>query len=450
MDMEMPIYTRLTAYHNKKRIPFAMPGHKNLRALAPNLQECDVTELAQTVDLHHECETVKRANELLSDFYGTKQSFIMTGGSTAGVQSMIASVLKPGETLLASADCHMSVINTCALCGFKIRMIPMKQDCEFAIPSVLCDFEITDDVGAVIVTSPNYYGKIKDICSLAEKCHDAGIPLLVDEAHGAAFKAADVFPKSAVECGADIVCHSAHKTLNALTGAAYLHVCSDRISISRVKKALKAFQSSSPSYPIAASADMARAVMAEMNFNEIVTECREFKKAICDATDIKALKNDDELRLVLNFSAYDISGFKVNEMLSEYYGIDIEMADLYNIVLIVTPWNTHRDFMKLFQALRDIVKSLNKRENLQLIPTPPISTEIIAPSLGWFADTEYIPIENAEGRRCASVISSYPPGTAITITGEIIRYEQIQYIKLLTENNAEITEVLNGRIEVIQ
>ncbi len=454
--METPIYTRLTEYHRKNRISFAMPGHKNLRGLAPDLLKCDVTELLQTVDLHSECETAERANTLLSEHYGTKKSFIMTGGSTAGIQAMLASVLKPGDTLLAFSDCHMSVINTCAICGYKLKMVAVKYDEEFLVPRDIPDIEIAEDIKAMLVTSPNYYGITKDIVGLAYKCSRANIPLLVDEAHGAHFEATTddgvvgmQTPISAVSLGADMVCHSAHKTLGALTGAAYLHVCSERIDINRVKRVLRSFQSSSPSYVIAASADFARAALEETDYACIVDECNQFKNAITDMTKIKALPNNDKTRIVLNFSAYSITGFEVDKRLSEYYGIDIEMSDYSNIVLIATPYNTHSDFMVLFHALRDITSGLELSNKKDILVPPPVPDGVISPSDGWYADTECIDIDKSEDRISASTVTVYPPGTAVIVTGGRITKEAISYIKMSQKLGAKLTGISDNGIEVV-
>lgn len=443
--METPIYTKLTEYHRKNRISFAMPGHKNLRGIVPDLLKCDVTELSQTVDLHNECETVTRANTLLSEYYGTKKSFIMTGGSTAGIQAMLASVLKPGDTLLAFSDCHMSVINTCAICGYKLKLADVEYDGDFLIPGDVSDFEIDKSIKAVLVTSPNYYGIIKDIESIADKCRDADIPLLVDEAHGAHLKSG-----SAIGSGADMVCHSAHKTLGALTGAAYLHVCSDRIDIRRAKRVLRSFQSSSPSYVTAASADAARAVLTETNYNEIIDECNRFKNAITDTTKIKALNNDDATRIVLNFSSYDITGYETDKRLSEYYGIDIEMSDYSNIVLIATPYNTHSDFIALFQALRDITAELETVDKKDKFIPPPMTGETISPSDGWYADTEYIDIDKSVNRISASTVTVYPPGTAVIVTGGKISREAVNYLQESKRLGAKLTGISDNKIEVIR
>lgn len=447
--MEIPVYNKLIGYKNKNRIPFAMPGHKNMRSLPTDLISCDFTELSDTADLHYGDESTDRANDLLSRLYNTKQSFILVSGSTTCIQVMLSSVLNPGDTLLTFSDCHMSVINTCALCGFRLRIAPMSYNEEFMIPSAESDFNLTPDIKAVLITSPNYYGITKNIELISRKCKKLNIPLLVDEAHGAHFIASEHFPESAVNSGADIVCHSAHKTLNALTGAAYLHICSDSINISRVKKSIMAFETSSPSYPIAASADIARATLQEINYENIIKECNDFKCAISAKTKIKHLTDNDPTRIVLSFSNYKVTGFDILEKLSSYYGIDAEMADMTNIVLIVTPANTHSDFISLFHALYEITNTLEEETTKQQFLPPPPTALTLSPSEGWFADTEKVSLTKAVGRISATAVTAYPPGCAIIVTGEKITEEKTDYINLLKKQNAKITGIEEDKIEVV-
>ena len=450
MKTETPIYTRLSEYHRKDRISFAMPGHKNLRGLVPDLQRCDVTELPATVDLRHEDEYVRRANRLLSEFYGSRRSFILTGGSTEGVQAMIASSLKPGDILAAFSDCHISVINTCAICGFGLKLIPTRLRNDFLVPCPPEDPEIPEGVTALLVTSPNYYGITADISRLAKKCRERGIRLLVDEAHGAHFTGECGLPVSAVRLGADMVCQSAHKTLCALTGAAYLHICGDGVDTGRVKRALMSFGSSSPSYPIAASADAARAVLAETRYDDIIDECEKFCKALTHMTKIRVLGNDDPTRIVLCFADYDISGCEVLALLSDRYGIDIEMADQINIVLIATPWNTHGDFMSLFRALLDITEPLGKRKTAAEIPPYECERGVIYPEEAWFSDSEQVPIDDAEGRTAAAVVAAYPPGCAVLVPGTVITRDDIEYIDRLRALGIEIAGLEDGKTEVVK
>ncbi len=448
--MSAPLYERLKAYAAQNRISFAMPGHKNGHGLNKEILAFDVTELDATEDLHHGGEYVTKSQKMLSDLYDSDKSYIITGGSTSAIQAMICGSVKHDGTLLASSDCHMSVINTCALIGIKIRFFPKEIDKEFNVSSrtnSIAEY-LTDDIDAVILTSPNYYGICSDIKAIAEECHEKNIPLLVDEAHGAHFVTDTRLPETAVHY-ADAVCQSAHKTLNAMNGAAYLHVNYGLVDADRMEKSLYMFLSSSPSYVIAASADRARDEIQHGNeWNRTYNNCKTLRKYIAELN-IKVLENDDMTRLVLNFSDYDVTGFKVSEILSKN-GIDIEMADLFNIVLIITPSNTMSEMNKLYAVLSAIMPKLKKRTEKISIPMSMVCEETLSPKNSFYAKKTEVELSNAVGRVSCSTIVPYPPGVPAVYTGERIKKEHIDYIECLQSAGAFINGLTDGKITVEQ
>lgn len=447
--MSAPLYDRLRKY-DKNRISFAMPGHKNGRGLRNDLLSLDVTELPTTADLSHGSEAVLQAEENLSKLYGSDKSYILTGGSTSAIQAMICSATKPGGTLLAAADCHISVVNACAIFGINLKLFPKSVIAQFSVPDKTFSLEeyITDDVDAVIITSPNYYGICSDIKSIAKECHEKKVPLIVDEAHGAHFVSSDKFPETAVKY-ADAVCQSSHKTLNALTGSAYLHVNGNLIDRKRLKKSLYMIQSSSPSYPIAASADCARDELEyPENWENTHKMCCDFKNKIRD-TKIKVLDNDDDTRIVLNFSSYEITGAEVEEKLSKF-GIDIEMSDLYNIVLIVTTSNTQDDMDILYNALAIIVEKFSAAEFSVTLNPPPVCRDKIFPQYAFYSDSCDVRIENSVGKISSQTVIAYPPAIPIIYMGEKIRSEQIEYVKYIECMGIELTGIESGLISVVE
>ena len=452
--METPIFSHLMDYINDSRITFAMPGHKRGRGIRSELLSCDVTELPKTLDLRDTDGVVGKANKLLSERYGSDMSYIVTCGSTACIQSMLATALNKGDTLLAASDCHMSVINTCALCGFNIRFVPKTVNNDFLIPDRINDIESIlnkyDDIKAVIVTSPNYYGICEDIKSLAKICHEKGIAILVDEAHGAHFPASEELPQSAVVLGADLVCQSAHKTLNALTGAAYVHVNGNIVDRERLREALSMFQTSSPSYVIAASADIARDELTDGSWDGICLICNEFKKKISQNTDIRVLDNDDTTRLVLNFSEYDLTGIQVEKLLSDKYKIDIEMSDEKNVVLIVTAYNTQKDMDILYAALSEITSRSEKSVSHLTIPDPPVCSTLIKPYRAFWGTKKNIEFSKSCGFISANTVCAYPPGIPIIAAGERIEKEKIDYVLNLKNTGAKITGIENGYIKITE
>lgn len=443
--MNVPIYEQLLRHHRDGRISFAMPGHKNGRGLQTEFNSLDVTELDTTLNLRSWDDPVAgEAMKLLAELYGSDESYILTCGSTAGIQAMLSSALRPGDTLLISGDCHMSVINTCALCGYKVAFIDSEIDEETLISRDKDDIAKviarTHTADAVLVTSPNYYGFCRDIEKIAQACHERDIPLLVDEAHGAHFIASDALPKSAISCGADAAVNSAHKTLNALTGAAYLHVKSNLIDKPRLKQALGMFQTSSPSYPIAASADIARAELEDSDaWDRVIGMCEEFRKIIADNTLIRVIKNDDPTRIVLNFFSFEATGYEVGRQLSENYKIDVEMSDVLNVVLIATPSNTREDFDRLLDALYKIHDNLGvRRESISMLP-PPEHPKHINPQRAFYSNTQLIPLEKSLGRVSAATVTAYPPGIPILYMGEEISSGILLYIRHLLNRDAKFT-----------
>lgn len=448
--MSAPLYEHLRYYASENRISFAMPGHKNGRGLKKDLVSLDVTELPLTENLYHGGEYVREANRLLAKTYGAEESFILVGGSTAAIQAMICGALRRGDTLLASGDCHKSVINACALLGVKIRFFNKEIDTDFSVPTAtdsISDY-ITEDIDAVIITSPNYFGVCSNIRRIAAECHEKKIPLLVDEAHGAHFPAYEMFPSSATAY-ADAVCQSAHKTLNAMNGAAYLHLCGKIIDRERVRRSITLFQSTSPSYVIAATADTARDEMKNVGWDRIYKLCADFRASASKAG-LKVLDNDDMTRIVLNFSDYCITGFEVQSLL-ERSGIDIEMADLFNIVIIVTPANTMDEMRSLWWTILNILEKTPMRDvSIGTVP-PPVCDGILNPADALARDWEEVNIERAAGRIACDTVVPYPPGVPVIFTGEKIRQEEIEYIQRIQRAGGEIDGLSDeGKILVVK
>ncbi len=450
--METPLYTRLINYHSQNRISFAMPGHKNGVGLIGELLNCDVTELSKTEDLFHAGEYTQKSLELLAKTYKSQKSFILTSGSTTAIHTMLLSVLNIGDTLLASADCHMSVVNICAIMGIKIRVLPKEYKNNLPTKTVGIAKMLKEypDIKACIITSPNYYGVCSDVEDIAKECHKYGIPLIVDEAHGAHFIASDKLPKTAMELGADMSCQSAHKTLNALTGAAYLHVKSNLVSPKRVERTLLMLHSSSPSYIIASSADIARAQLeCDSAWEGTIKICEEFKDVIENTTDIEFLENDDKTRLVLCFDNYDISGFEVSKLLSEYYDIDVEMATANAIVLIITASNTKDELDRMCVALGNILKKVPKTQGNTFLVNIEHSEEIL-PFIAHRSKKKEVNIDDCVGKMCAETITVYPPGIPVLYAGEVIKKEAIEYIKENEKKGALITGITDGLISICE
>ena len=210
-----------------------------------------------------------------------------------------------------------------------------------AVDIVSAALDLYPETKALILTYPNYYGLAEDLSTIMELAHKKGIPVLVDEAHGAHLSLGDPFPQGAIQIGADVVVHSAHKTLPAMTMGSYLHVNSSLIDYERVQFYLQMFQSSSPSYPIMGSLDLARAYLASFKVQDrdvLVKEIAEFKVQLSMISEIEVLEPPtsvqvDPLKVSIR-SRRGLSGYEL-QALFEDIGIYVDLADPQNVLLVL-------------------------------------------------------------------------------------------------------------------
>ncbi|WP_042201172.1 aminotransferase class I/II-fold pyridoxal phosphate-dependent enzyme [Paenibacillus camerounensis] len=268
-----PIYEMLEQYRLKGNISYHVPGHKNGNAYSTGggagflgeIMRYDVTEITGTDDLHHPEGVIQEAQELAADCFGAEESFLLVGGSTAGNLALILTVCpEPGMTLILQRNVHKSVIHGLMLAGVNAVFMEPQLDTDSglavapAAEAVQAALAAYPEAAAVLVTMPNYYGMGTDLAPLARICHASSVPLLVDEAHGAHYGQHPALPAGALACGADGVVQSTHKMLPALTMGAMLHVQGPRLDRALLRQRLAMVQSSSPSYPLMASLDLAR------------------------------------------------------------------------------------------------------------------------------------------------------------------------------------------------
>lgn len=460
-----PIFTMLKDYHEKARISFSMPGHKGGRGLGERAGVfcLDVTELLDTDNLYTSAGAVAEARKMAAEFFGADETFFLTNGTTGGIYMMLAAVCRRGDKVLVNRGCHGAVMNACIMLGLQPIFAEHTILAGFSAQNSVTPAEIErcmqDDVRAILITSPNFYGVCADVAAIAEFAHAHGIPLLVDEAHGAHY-AADptIFPTPAIRCGADMVVQSAHKTLNAPNQTSYLHVRSDLVDKKRLGDCVQMLQTSSPSYVMAGFLDSARKELAgKNNWRMMYENCVEFKRALENDTKVKAISKAtadafsvDETRLVLNFSAYETTGFAVLETLRAQYNIDIEMADLYNIVCIVTAANTKEELDILFAAIREITAGLPMRK------TPAVSQELpkvsiaMTPTAAFDARGEWVAVSDAIGRIAKGTTVVYPPGIPVLFPGAVISAATVEYLKVYQNAGGEIVGMDDDKLYVVK
>ncbi|GAB4824084.1 hypothetical protein N2152v2_011130 [Parachlorella kessleri] len=257
-------------------VPFHVPGHKRgsstpapLRDLVGPALRYDLTELDGLDFLASPTGVIQEAQQLAADTWGADATWFLVNGTTVGIHAAVMATCGPGDTLIVARNAHLSAFHAMVLAGCDALYVQPELDPAFQVAhhvtvgSLRAALEHAQQqgrrVGAVLVVSPTYFGVTGGIAGLAQVCHEHGVPLIVDEAHGAHLGLHPSLPPSALQQGADVAVQSTHKQLSAMTQAAMLHAKGPRVSHAKLARALQVLQSSSPSYLLMASLDAARA-----------------------------------------------------------------------------------------------------------------------------------------------------------------------------------------------
>lgn len=451
-----PLYEALKTHIQKNTISFHVPGHKNGCLFGENLSnfrsflQYDVTEISGLDDFHNPEEAIFEAQELLSSYYKTEKSYFLVNGSTVGNLAMILGTCEEGDLVLVQRNCHKSVIHALMLSKLQPVFISPEVNKEWKVANGLSKETISmalnmyPNVKAIILTYPNYFGIASNIEEIIKLAHSKDIPVLVDEAHGAHFILGKPFPKSALSLGADVVVQSAHKTLPAMTMGSFLHINSSRVNKSKIERYLHMLQSSSPSYPIMVSLDLARHFIANFTAEDkdFTIRCiQKFKEKLKSLKEIRVLlsPNQDPLKITLQTKDRG-SGYKLQEVL-ENEGIFCEMADPYNVLLVLPllkkdqPYRYDEAFIKIKQAVKNLPEQ--KKHNHAFISNSILISKLELPyhEMG-DKKKKLISLDNASGKVCGETIIPYPPGVPLLMEGEKISEEAIYYLNLLLDMQA--------------
>lgn len=451
MKNERPIVQALKKFIANEPQSLHVPGHKNglLSNLPAEIKRAliyDVTELTGLDDFHHPEEAILKAEQLLADTYGANRSFFLVNGSTVGNLAMIYATCQSGDTVIVQRNAHKSIFHGLELVGVNPIYIAPQWHEESLTAGCITRSTLEQAIKqypnakAVILTYPTYYGVIaKDFAQQIKLCHENGIPVLVDEAHGAHLTVSNQLPVSALELGADVVVQSAHKTLPAMTMASFLHIKSSFVSEQKINHYLRLLQSSSPSYLLLASLDDARQYVAsytESDFNYLLDKRKQFIDSLKTSTALEVIEVDDLLKLLVRAPGY--TGFELKVALEKIH-VYVELADAEQ-VLIILPLLKHGDsypFADLRIRMKEAFIQLNgrpkskggsRRSNFDMtaISKPELSfTEIER------ADKEWVPYMRAIGRIIASTITPYPPGIPLFVLGEKITVAKLVQLEEL-------------------
>lgn len=446
-----PLLDVLLARAKRNVTSFHTPGHKNGQGIDPklraftgrNVYKLDVTVFPEVDSLHDPVGPIKKAQALMARAYGVKYSQFLVNGSSVGNMAMLMSACHPGDSVILSRNAHKSTLSGIIMSGVWPIWIQPKIDQHL---DVIFDSDAAQveealrqfpEAKAVFVTSPTYHGVATDLKKIAEICHARGKLLLVDEAHGPHLKFHKDFPMSAVEAGADLCVQSTHKILSALSQGSVLHMNSEGVDISRVRKILSLLQTTSPSYVVMASLDAARKqafFQGEKIFGRLIRLAEKARERVnrmqriycMTQGEIRAKGYDlDVTKLTLNVTRTGLSGHELERRLAFQYGVQVDCADLFNLIAIMGIGTTRQDIEKLLTALEDIDQKDPGEEKNWVLQLPSLSTEMVMTPRDVFLQrrAKRVPLSKAAGHISAQTLTPYPPGIPVLIPGERITQE---------------------------
>ncbi len=458
---QAPVLDALAAYHADGQLPFTPPGHKQGSGADPRVRAVlgdavfmsDVLAVAGLDDRTSSAHVLEHAQELMADAVGADHTFFSTCGSSLSVKAAMLSVAGPHEKLLVGRDAHKSVISGLILAGIRPVWVDPQWDAgrHLAHPPSPASYarmlEEHPDARGALVTSPTPYGTCADLAAIAELCHDHGVPLIVDEAWGAHLPFHPDLPAWAMNAGADVCVTSVHKMGSGLEQGSVFHLRGDRVGPDTLKSRADLLGTTSPSVLIYAGLDGWRRQMAEEG-RELLDgalalsgRVRERLSAVdglhVDGRDDfcgPGLGHDmDPLQVFVELDGLKISGYAAADWLRAHHRVNLHVADHRRASAQLTYADDAGSADRLVDAFADLAAHAD-----DLRPTPEVDLpdpaqlrldQVMLPRDAFFGRIEQVPVERAEGRLAAEVLTPYPPGIPAALPGERLDAAVLSYLR---------------------
>ena len=482
-QQKAPLYDAVVDYALKNKVSFHTPGHKHGQGIAKNFRQLvgekvfqlDLSVMTEVDSLHEPSSVIQEAQMLAAKAYGADYSFFLVNGTTGGNHAMILSVCDPGDKILVPRNAHKSVISGIILAGAEPVYLMPRIDETLDLILNLTPEQVEEglrahpDAKAVLVTSPTYFGLTADLEAIAEVVHKHDKILLVDEAHGPHLHFHPSLPKSAMDSGADLCVQSSHKHLPALSQGSVLHVKGVRVDIMRLKTTLQMLQTTSPSYVILSSLDVARRQMAlegERLLESTLRLVEDTRKKINQIPGLSCVTRDqikekfpgldlDATKLVISTKGIQYAGYDLAKILNSEYGIQVEFADFRNVLLFVSVGNTAKDMKKLTSALAKIVVDykdlfLNQKKRRSINFPSFVPQKAMNPREALYRLTRKMPFKRSVGKICAEIVCPYPPGIPVLCPGEVVTQEIYEYLLRVLDSGCRVNGQSDGRLQTIK
>lgn len=469
-----PVLEAMKQHLQNRVVPFDVPGHKGGRGnkeltdfLGISCLKADVNSMKPLDNLCHPVSVIKEAQELAAEAFGAENAFFVVNGTTGSVQAMIMSAVQAGDKIIMPRNVHRSAINALVVNGAIPVYVNPGTNKQLGIPLGMSVDEVkkaikqNPDAKAILINNPTYYGVCSDLRAIVKLAHEHNMLALVDEAHGTHFYFGENMPVSGMAAGADMAAVSMHKTGGSLTQSSLL-LCGKNINADYVRQVINLTQTTSGSYLLISSLDIARKNLAlngkelfkktvqyaEYARNEInkIGGFYAFGNELCDGS---AFFDFDKTKLSVHTRDIGLAGIEVYDILRDEYGIQIEFGDIGNILAIISAGDRALEIERLISSLSEI-KRLYSKDKAGMFDHEYINPEVItAPQKAFYGKKKSIPINESNGKVCAEFVMCYPPGIPILAPGEKITSEIINYINYAKEKGCFMTGTQDMKIENI-
>ena len=459
-----PIYEALERFRKMRVVPFDVPGHKHgkgnpelVELLGEKCVGIDVNSMKPLDNLCHPVSVIREAEELAAEAFGAAHAFLMVGGTTSSVQSMVLSCCKRGDKIIMPRNVHRSAINALVLCGAQPIYVNPDVDCRLGISlgmrleQVEAAIRNNPDAVAVFVNNPTYYGVCSDLRSIVKLAHEHGMLVLADEAHGTHFYFGEGLPVSAMAAGADIAAVSMHKSGGSLTQSSFL-LTGPGVSVGHVRQIINLTQTTSGSYLLLSSLDISRrnlALRGRREFEKVIGLAEYAREEINNIGGYYAFSEElvngnsifafDRTKLSVHTLEIGLAGIEVYDILRDEYDIQIEFGDIGNILAYLSIGDRRQEVERLVSALAE-VKRRYKKDRAGMLTQEYIDPKVVAtPQEAFCAPKDSLPLDETAGRICGEFVMCYPPGIPILAPGEEITEDILDYIVYAKEKGCSMT-----------
>lgn len=453
-----PLFDAVKEIARKGIVPFDVPGHKRGQGieelkdyLGERVFDLDINAMVELDNIFNPVGVIKEAEQLAAELYGSDNCFLLVNGTTSGLQTMLLSMCEEWDKIILPRNVHRSITAGLILSGAIPIYIKPEYNHKLGIALGVTPESVDEairknpDAKVLLVINPTYYGVVSHVESIVDIAHAHGLHVIADQAHGSHFRFHQDFPRCALKAGADMAAMSLHKTGGSLTQSSLLMVNSSSIDHDVIRTYLNLIQTTSPSHILLTSIDIARKQLAlegKKMLSNVLEVSRYAREKINQIKGYYAFGPDlvgqpgvagfDETKLGICVKELGLTGYEMREILYHQYKIQVELADLYNILCIISLGDNHQSVNTLIKALEDIAVKHGREKDEHIFEKELLIPEVVvSPRDAFYSMKKSVRLEDSAGEISAESAMAYPPGIPIIAPGEKITRDVIDYIKML-------------------